>query len=227
MRSSQSLPAELRTQRLVLRRQHPNDARMIKDAVDASLAHLQSSVAWAQSAPWPLPALAAHLTASAAAFDAGDSWTFSIFDLGQSRVLGAAALDRASNALIALVGEDVLEAGYWLRADATGQGYATEATASLIELAFTRLGAARVAICHDPSNIASEGVPRRLGFRCIGTVSDAILPGRQAADGSVRPATKVWVLDAKRMQQSERISPQDGASPGPPADSAGPLTSGR
>jgi RimJ/RimL family protein N-acetyltransferase len=169
---------------------------MIKDAVDTSLAHLQSSVAWAQASPTPLSALAARLAASAAAFDAGVAWGFTVLDLAQTRVLGGAALERAEDALIALVGRNAVETGYWLRADATGHGYATEATACLTGLAFTRLGAQCVVVCHDPTNAASEGVPRRLGFRCFGTVADAVLPGRQAADGSVRPATKVWVLDA-------------------------------
>jgi RimJ/RimL family protein N-acetyltransferase len=169
---------------------------MIKDAVDSSLAHLQSSVAWAQAAPMPLPALATRLAASAAAFDAGESWAFTILDLAQTRVLGGVGLERAEDALTALVGRESVETGYWLRADSTGNGYATEATACLTGLAFTHLGAQRVIVCHDPANTASEGVPRRLAFRCFGTVADAVLPGRQAADGSVRPATKVWLLDA-------------------------------
>lgn len=190
------LAAEIRTARLLLRRQHPDDAWMIKDAVDTSLAHLQSSVAWAQAAPFPLPALGAHLAASAAAFDADQAWTFSILDLAKTRVLGAVGLERAEEALTALVGDNALETGYWLRADSTGHGYATEATGCLTSLAFTGLGASRVVICHDPANAASEGVPRRLGFRCLGVVPDAKLPGRQAADGSVRPATKVWVREA-------------------------------
>lgn len=192
----QSVPAEIHTRRLVLRRQHPDDARLIKDAVDTSLAHLQASVAWALAAPTPLPVLAARLAASAAAFDAGEAWAFSVLGVAKTRVLGGGALERAEEALVALLGRDTVEAGYWLRADATGHGYATEATACLTRLAFTQLGALRVAVCHDPSNVASEGVPRRLGFRCIGTVGDAALPGRQAADGSVRPATTVWALDA-------------------------------
>lgn len=169
---------------------------MINQAVDASLAHLQSSVAWAQAAPMPLASLAARLADAAAAFDAGRAWSFTVLDLARTRVLGTVGLERAEEALVALVGQDAVEAGYWLRADATGRGYATEATACITELAFTQLGAQHVVICHDPVNVASEGVPRRLGFRCLGAVADAILPGRQAADGSVRPATKVWVLDA-------------------------------
>jgi ribosomal-protein-serine acetyltransferase len=204
MSSIRGFPPEVRTSRLVLRRQHPDDAAMINVAVNASLAHLQSSVAWAQSAPMPLPMLAARLAASVAAFDAGDAWAYAILDLAQTRVLGGAALERAEEALTALVGPDTVETGYWLRADSTGHGYATEATGCLIELAFTWIGAQHVAVCHDPANAASEGVPRRLGFRCLGIVASSVLPGRLAANGSVRPTTKVWVLDAAGRGRIDR-----------------------
>ena len=118
---------------------------------------------------------------------------------------GGAALERAESALVALVGAHTVEAGYWLRADSTGHGYATEATACLSRLAFTELGAGHVAICHDPTNEASGGVPRRLGFRRLGVVSDAVLPGVQAADGSVRPATMVWALDTPAAALASQI----------------------
>lgn len=193
--SSNSLPPEIRAPRLVLRRQHPDYAPLIKDAVDASVAHLQASVAWALTVPEPLPVLQARLAAAAAAFDAGEDWTFSILDHARTRVLGAAGLHRPDAALAALVGSSALETGYWLRADSIGHGYATEAMACLVELAFSRLDARRVVVCHDPANTASGGVPRRLGFRCLGIVSADVLPGRQAADGSVRPETTLWVLD--------------------------------
>ena len=196
MASSPLLPSEVRTPRLLLRRQRPEDAALIKDAVDASLTHLKASVAWAQTAPFPLDALVERLAGSAAAFDAGEAWTFSIFDRAGARVLGGAGLEPRDDELRALVGPDVVEMGYWLRADATGHGYATEASAALVELAFTRLGAQRVAICHDPDNAASAGVPRRLGFHDFGTVTDEMLPGRLAADGSVRRTTTLWVLEA-------------------------------
>ena len=169
---------------------------MIKEAVDTSLAHLRASVPWAQDAPTPLAALEARLADAAAAFDAGASWTFTILDASETRVLGAAGLEPAEAALVAVVGPEAVETGYWLRADATGHGYATEAIAALAELAFTRLRARRVVVCHDPVNEASAGVPRRLGFRSLGVVPDAVLPGRQAADGSIRPATMIWVIDA-------------------------------
>jgi RimJ/RimL family protein N-acetyltransferase len=194
--SAPQLPDEIRTRRLLLRRQRLDDAALINEAIDASLAHLKASVAWAQGAPFPLSALADRLAESAAAFDAGREWAFSIYDSEGTRVLGAVALELGEPALNALLGSDVVEVGYWLRADATGHGYATEATAALIDMAFTRLSARRVAICHDPDNPASAGVPRRLGFMDWGTIVHDQLPGRRAADGTIRRATKVWVLDA-------------------------------
>jgi RimJ/RimL family protein N-acetyltransferase len=133
-----SLPPEIRTPRLVLRRQGPHDAPLIKDAVDTSLAHLQASVAWAQGAPEPLPVLKARLAASAAAFNAGEDWTFSILDRTSRRVLGRAAPHRADAALSALVGTGALETGYWLRADAVGHGYATEATVWILDASAVR-----------------------------------------------------------------------------------------
>lgn len=126
----------------------------------------------------------------------GEAWAFSIFDLALTRVLGGVGLHRPEAALVTLIGSGALETGYWLRADATGHGYATEATACLIGLAFSRLRAQRVVVCHDPANVSSEGIPRRLGFRCLGTVTAEALPGRQAADGSIRRETKLWVRDA-------------------------------
>jgi RimJ/RimL family protein N-acetyltransferase len=190
------MPRRIRTARLILRRQNPDDAQLIKDAVDSSLAHLQASVAWAQTAPWPLLIQKQILAASVAAFDAGSAWAFSILDSAETRVLGGAAVEPAEASLSTIVGANTFETGYWLRADATGHGYATEATATLVDLAFTRLGARHVVVCHDPANVASEGVPRRVGFRCLGTVTNLQLPGRTSADGSERRATKVWVLDA-------------------------------
>lgn len=197
MRLFQSLPPRIRTPRLVLRCQHPNDAQLIKDAVDSSLAHLKASVAWAQTAPWPLRAQRERLAASAAAFDSGMAWAFSIFDSGETRVLGGVAIEPAEPALTALVGVNAFETGYWLRTDATGHGYASEAVATVAELAFTRLDARHLVVCHDPTNVASAGVPRRLGFRCFGTVLDSQLPGRQSAAGAVRSSSTVWVLDAQ------------------------------
>ena len=191
-----TLPTVLRTARLLVRSWRPGDAPLLKAALDESLPHLQASVAWARHEPTPLAGIVERVVRHAAGFNAGDDWVYGIFAPDETRVLGGCGCERAEPALAALVGPGTVEAGYWLRADATGHGYAAEATAALVRAAFDHLGARRVAICHDPANVASGGVPRRLGFHCVGTVGARELPARQAADGSVRPATTVWVLEA-------------------------------
>ena len=193
---STTLPLALRTPRLLLRCWRPGDAPLLKAALDASLAHLQSSVEWARHEPTPVEQLAQRLAGFAADFNSRGEWLFGILPPDESRVLGGCAADAAEPALTALVGDGAVELGYWLRADATGRGYATEATAALAHAVFASLGALRVVVCHDPANTGSGAVARRLGFHCLGSVTAAELPGRRGPDGSLRAATTVWVRDA-------------------------------
>lgn len=57
------------------------------------------------------------------------------------------------------------EIGYALTSDCRGQGYATEAAAAVIDLAFTGLGVHRVSGRIDARNRSSAGVLERLGMR--------------------------------------------------------------
>lgn len=78
-------------------------------------------------------------------------------------------------------------AGYWLRADATGRGYATEATRAAMAVAAALPGITRLEIRCDPRNTRSAAVPRRLGFQPIRTlVQNAVTP-----DGLPRD-TIIW-----------------------------------
>jgi RimJ/RimL family protein N-acetyltransferase len=60
--------------------------------------------------------------------------------------------------------------GYWLRVSATGKGLATEAVGLLVDLAFNRFLAKRLAIWVDNRNERSIALARRLGFRREGTL---------------------------------------------------------
>jgi len=61
------------------------------------------------------------------------------------------------------------EIGYVFLPEAGGHGYATEATAAMVDLAFDELGAHRVAGRLDARNLASARLLERLGFRHEGT----------------------------------------------------------
>ena len=70
--------------------------------------------------------------------------------------------------LMARIGAGGLEIGYWVRTGYTRRGLATVATAALVEQAFRLPGVDRVEIVHDELNVASGGVPRKLGFTEVG-----------------------------------------------------------
>jgi RimJ/RimL family protein N-acetyltransferase len=61
------------------------------------------------------------------------------------------------------------EIGYVFLPEASGHGYATEATAAMVNFAFDQLGAHRVAGRLDARNTASARLLSRLGFRLEGT----------------------------------------------------------
>ena len=71
-------------------------------------------------------------------------------------------------ALMARIGPGGLEIGYWVHRAWTRRGLATAASAALVEAAFRLPGVDRIEIVHDELNVASAGVPRKLGFTEVG-----------------------------------------------------------
>src|SRR5580700_10107967 len=66
--------------------------------------------------------------------------------------------------LMSRIGPGGLEIGYWVHQAWTRRGLATAASAALVEAAFRLPGVDRIEIVHDELNVASAGVPRKLGF---------------------------------------------------------------
>ncbi len=184
MPSDDSPPKRLMSERVVVRAWNAVDAPLLKDAIDASLEHLRAWMPWAMDEPTPLPDLAARLAKFAADFDEGIDRTYGIFTLDEQRLLGGVGLHARTS-------PGVLEIGYWIRADAVGRGYATEAAGLVTRAALALPGIERVEIRCDPRNVASAAVPRRLGYRYVTTlIGDAVTPAGEPRD------TKVFELHA-------------------------------
>jgi ribosomal-protein-serine acetyltransferase len=158
----------IETERLVLRCWQPDDAAALKAAVDSSLDHLQAWMPWAANEPTTLEEKRGLLTTFQDEFRDGVNFVYGIFDL-DGEVVGGTGLH-------ARRGPTDLEIGYWMRADRTRRGYATEATAVLTRVAIELVGVERVVILVDPRNDASLGVPRKLGFVEEETLDGALLP---------------------------------------------------
>ncbi|WP_052889792.1 GNAT family N-acetyltransferase [Thermogemmatispora carboxidivorans] len=93
----------------------------------------------------------------------------------------------------------IFEIGYWLRHDATGHGYMTEAVRLATECAFERWQANRIVIRCDERNERSAAIPRRLGFVFEGCLRNEAL----APDGQLRNTLVFALTPADHWQASQ------------------------
>jgi ribosomal-protein-serine acetyltransferase len=154
------------TPRLVLAPVDTSDARDLWSAVEASRAHLEPWLPWV---PFNVDAEASYRYAEASAsdWDNARACRFTIRDRVGRRLLGVVGLEAFAHL------HQSAELGYWLRTDACGKGFMTEASRAVLDWAFGALHAHRVRVAAATDNHASLGVIRRLGFRFEGIARQA------------------------------------------------------
>jgi ribosomal-protein-serine acetyltransferase len=136
-----------------LRRHREDDLDAVYQAVTESLDHLRPWMPWA--ADYTRQAAFEFLIASARRWEEGSEFGYAI--VADGTLAGGCGL-------MARIGPGGLEIGYWVRQGFTRRGLATAASAALVEQAFRLPGVERVEIVTDELNLASAGVPRKLGF---------------------------------------------------------------
>jgi ribosomal-protein-serine acetyltransferase len=141
----------------VLRRWEVTDLDASCAAVFASLEHLRPWMPWAVG--FSRAAQAGFLAGCGRDWHSGLAFNYAI--VVDDEIAG-------STGLMARIGRGGLEIGYWVHQAYTRRGLATVASAALVEQAFALPGINRVQIIHDELNVASGGVPRKLGFTEIG-----------------------------------------------------------
>jgi len=164
----------IETERLVVRCWEPSDAALLKQALDGSLEHLQPWLPWAHEEPQPLAKKVELLRSFRGMFDRGEDFIYGIFDAEERRVLGGSGLHTR-------VGDEAREIGYWIAADAVGQGLCTEAVAAIVRAGFDVEGVHWLEIHCDPANGPSAAVARKLGFTHEATLRErvTVAPGRR------------------------------------------------
>ena len=143
---------------VTLRRYREDDLEAVFAAVTESLDHLRPWLPWA--ADYSRESAREFLVRSAADWDSGTAYNYAIMVAGGVLAGGIG--------LMARIGPGGLEIGYWVRRSYARRGLATAASAALVEQAFRLPGVDRVEIVHDELNVASGGVPRKLGFTEVG-----------------------------------------------------------
>ncbi len=167
-RVPEPLPDRYLSERLELRHYQESHARALFEACEASRAALLPWLPWATTSNRTVEECAetiARFTAKRARTDPpADDFVIATFDRETGDLVGGTGLHR-----INLKTSDA-EIGYWIRADRRREGLCTEATRALITWAFRApedggWGLRRIRIlCAEP-NVASAGVPARLGLR--------------------------------------------------------------
>jgi len=167
------------TTRTVIRAYRPADAEALYQTVTASREHIAQWLPWTPTHT-SVEASRQMIDQFAAEWEQGKAFTYGVFAREASGVSGA---------LLGGLGlhpreRDVpsFEIGYWLAAEAEGQGYTTEAAAALVDYVLHDLGARRIQILCNALNTRSAAVARRLGFEQEGLLRHH----RRAHDGSLR-----------------------------------------
>ncbi len=173
----------------MLQRWQARDLEQLQRALADTLEHLVPWMPWA--AHTDADSQARFLAESGAGWEAGERFEYAIRDADDGALLGSVGLVRR-------IGPRGLEIGYWLHRAHTGRGLATLAAAALTEAALALPDADHVEIHHDRANGASERVPKRLGFRKLGSA-----PQEPSAPGEVGIEV--------RWRMTERMYPESAA----------------
>jgi RimJ/RimL family protein N-acetyltransferase len=182
------VPAVLETPRLRLRAWSPLDGPGLLPILEANRSHLGPWIPPRVAAPAPLAELAARLSAFARDFEAARAFRFAMLKRDDDRLIGEADLfPRDAERRVPLAAADRVELGYWLDSIAVGQGYATEATQALLDLAATMSGIVQAEIRCESANAPSAAIPRRLGFTLSAEIMDDAVH-----DGQPPVPLQVW-----------------------------------
>lgn len=147
----------IETARLVLRCWAPEDAPILRKALDECDDHLRPYIPFMKDEPRTLSQTAQWLRGHRAAFDLDQMYRYAVFDADEDSLLG-------ENMLLSRVGPGGLEIGYWTHKNVIGTGIATESSCAMIRVAFEVEKVQRVELMCAPENTASAAVAAKLGF---------------------------------------------------------------
>jgi ribosomal-protein-serine acetyltransferase len=142
-------------------------------------------LAWAAEEPMPLERRQAMIDDWDRDWRRGGDVVLGVFLDGH--LVGGCGLHRR-------IAADGLEIGYWIHPAHIRRGFATRAAGLLTDAALGVPGITHVEIHHDKANVASAGVPRKLGFQWLGeTADEPMAPGDLGIEWR-------WRMDRARWQ---------------------------
>lgn len=174
----------LRTERISARCWDPTDAPLVRVVLDASDAHLRPWIPFMKEEPRSLEDTARRIRSLRANFDSDKEYRYALFEPDRRTLIGGVGLFRR-------IGPNAVELGYWIGVAHNGKGYASEASAAAVRLAFEVEKVDRVEIHIDAPNTASRRVPEKLGF-----THEATLARRSIDDAGRQYDLMIWTMFA-------------------------------
>ncbi len=156
-------PAQIATERLILRPPAPEDAAGVLNAVTASYAELHRWMSWARTG-FKIDEARTFCADARSRFDQGHDFIALLTLPAEREIIGCASLLSRDPRVPSF------ELTYWLHSEFVGCGYVTEAARALATFAFDSLFAGRVEIRMDGNNRRSWAVAERLGFEWEATL---------------------------------------------------------
>jgi RimJ/RimL family protein N-acetyltransferase len=144
----------------------------------------------------------AYCAKSYGRFHAREEFSLGVFERGRERFLGGTGL------LVKDAAARVFELGYWIRASAEGKGYVQESARLVTTAAFEHLGANRVVVRCDSTNLRSLRVIQRAGFPLEGKLRRSDL----RPDGTLRDVLVHAMVREDFEAARERWSADDRAA---------------
>ena len=191
----------------MLRCYEPEDAPLLKDAVDRASSTCGRGCRGRRTSRRRSTRSTSGCADSRGSYDLGEDFVYGVFSPRRlARPRRHAACTRGC-------GEGALEIGYWIAADAIGQGYATELSAVLTRVGFEHFGVDRVEIRVDPENERSEKVPREARLHAGGDAAppaadeDGRRPARRQRVDDVRRGARLLAVRAVRVRRLRRARP--------------------
>ena len=164
----------IETERLLIRCWSPEDAPVLRAALDESDQHLRPWIPWMKDEPKSLDESATWLRIKRANFDLGKDFWYAIFDKEERTLIGEIGL-------MTRAGPGAFEIGYWINKSCEGKGHASEATAVMIRVAFEIAKVERLEIYCAPEMKPASRSPGKWVFCTRRLLRGAITIARVAS----------------------------------------------
>ena len=156
-----NVPETIETERLTLRATRAGMGKAVAEAVRESRAELERWMHWAKGTRSAQDA-ERHCREMQLRWHAREELDFCFHRRGDGKLVGKGGLHTIDWTV------PRFEIGYWIRSACARQGFATEATVGLADMAHRVLGANRLEIACDARNVASCRVAEKSGFELEG-----------------------------------------------------------